>query len=191
MSGASIQSESISKDDGDSSQERAPDVVSPLPKVWIGFFLAALFLLYPFLSGFFPQVFRTRFGYPGGAALICLAALAYWLFCIYRFHLALEQTTQGHYPISPGNAAVFHLIPIFNFSWVFKWTSELSNYMNHKGRTQMASGWKMGLPLLLSFILLPSLDGLLPITCLFLTAMYVKRKLSIHLEVLERVMPHL
>jgi hypothetical protein len=187
---ASVPSKASPKEDDDSSVESASTRVSPLPKIWIGFVLAALFILYQLFLDFLPAIFRTRYGFPGGASVICLSAMAYWLFCVYRFHRILEETTHGQYPVEAKRAAVLHLVPVYNLYWMFKWPSELVKYMNHKGRVQMTSGWVIGLLILFSVIILSKIDGSLSIAALFFIAMYIKKKLSIHLEVLERVMPH-
>jgi hypothetical protein len=102
----------------------------------------------------------------------------------------LEETTHGQYPIEAKRAAALHIVPVYNFYWMFKWPSELVKYMNHKGRVQMTSGWVIGLLILFSIILLSRIDGSLSIAALFFIAVYIKKKLSIHLEVLERVMSH-
>jgi hypothetical protein len=177
-------------EDDDSSVENASTRVSPLPKIWIGFVLSALFILYQLFSDFLPEMFRTRYGYAGGAYVIYLSAIGYWLFCVYRFHKILEETTHGQYPIEAKRAAALHIVPVYNFYWMFKWPSELVKYMNHKGRVQMTSGWVIGLLILFSIILLSRIDGSLSIAALFFIAVYIKKKLSIHLEVLERVMSH-
>ena len=189
MTPTSVPSKASPKENNDSSVEDASVRVSPLPKIWIGFILAALLVLYQLFSDFLPAMFRTRYGHPGGAYLIYLTAIAYWLFCVYRFHLVLEETTHSQYPIAPKSAAAFYLVPVYNFYWIFKWPSELVKYMNHKGRVQMTNGWVLGILLLLSCFL-NSINGSLCIAALFFIALYIKKKLSIHLEVLERVMPH-
>jgi len=187
---ASVPSKASPKEDNDSSTEHASTVVSPLPKIWFGFVLAAIFFSYHLFSDFLPAMFRTRYGFPGGASVIYLTAMAYWLFCIYRFHKILEETTHGQYPIEAKTAAALHLVPVYNIYWIFKWPSELARYMNHKGRVQMTRGWVLGLLLLFSMVILSRIDGSLSIAVLFFIAMYIKKKLSIHLEVLERVMRH-
>lgn len=102
----------------------------------------------------------------------------------------LEETTHGQYPIEAKTAAALHLVPLYNFGWNFKWPGELVQYMNHKGRVQMTGGWVLGLLLLFTTVILPRIDRYLRIAALFFIAMYIKKKLSIHLEVLGRVMRH-
>lgn len=60
--------------------------------------------------------------------------------------------------------------------------------MNHKGRVQMTIGWVLGLLLLFSTVVVSRIDGSMSIAALFFIAMYIEKKLSIHLEVLDRVM---
>lgn len=62
---------------------------------------------------------------PYAAALVILG-WAYWFYCIYRTHKVLAEATDGAHPISPHKAVWFHLIPVYNLFWVFKWPVEIA-----------------------------------------------------------------
>ncbi len=91
---------------GPDSLENTETEVSSLPKVWIGFVLAD-WSCCPGLGDVWDRtlqgVIRNR---------ISIGVLAYWLFCVQRFHKVLVELSN-EYPITPDKAAAFHLIPLF------------------------------------------------------------------------------
>lgn len=120
-----------------------------LPHFWVGL----LFALTPFLLFFVVPtnqptqqinevqfIYREGYGYVSTlgedvspphpyayyAAACVILGWAYWLYCIYRTHRALAKATDGAHPISPLAAAGFHLFPLVNLYWVFKWTNEMA-----------------------------------------------------------------
>jgi hypothetical protein len=92
------------------------------------------------------------------AAIIVILGWAYWLYCIYRLHRVILNPTNGAHPVSPDKAVWFHLIPIYNLFWVFRWTNEMANSVNRLGQ-KMAKGWSGAF---LCFALLIVYFGLLP-----------------------------
>jgi hypothetical protein len=155
---------------------RTPTSVSPLPKVWIGFPLALLVFFFELLEVIF-EMERNAFLW---RIVLVLVVFAYWLFCIQRIHTVLAELSCNQYPVTPNKAAAFHLIPIFNLYWIFKWPNELANYINGKGRVQMIGGLGLGFLLLGSFFLLKRVDSAFGLVCLFSIAMYINQKLSVH-----------
>lgn len=81
------------------------------------------------------------FGEPNGApaavywltalssCLIAFSLAICWLVWIYKIHVELEEYTGGRYPISPGKAVGFCLLPVFNLYWIaympFRFAQEL------------------------------------------------------------------
>jgi len=103
---------------------------------------------------------------------------AWTLACIYQLHAALEKSTSGEYPITPGKAAGYHLIPVFNLFWVFSWSIQLSNWLNALNPRNHLKGRVVG-SLLLIGLLLPGIGP-------FLTLAVLWRFKSVLREVLNR-----
>jgi hypothetical protein len=86
------------------------------------------------------------------AALVVIAGWIFWIYCIYQMHKILEKMTNKSYPIKPKKAAFFHLIPLFNLYWIFKWTNNLIDLYNQQTEKRLAHGGS-GVLLLVSFII--------------------------------------
>ena len=151
------------------------------PWVWVGFLFA-----FAFLIGEFVVVLTGMEDSTGNLLLIAIAVCGfiYWLFCIYRFHKILREMSGNSYPISPGEAAGKHFIPIVNLIWVFQWPTEFVDYINARGRVRMMSGKLIGLFLLISF-LLRFVDGAVGLACLFGVTLYLSAKLRKHMKSLQ------
>jgi hypothetical protein len=108
-------------------------------------------------------------------ALRCYFAGAfYWQFSIYRIHKALRRVTNGSYPISPSRAILFGLIPVFNLYWLFRWTSELTRFVNSRCGTKPMRERSLALSLLVALLIRPFDGGLL----VFLASARMVRKLT-------------
>ena len=156
----------------------------PFPRLWIGFALAALFLIAEILE---VQLIDLRFPHMRSTGpvpkAIAVGAFCYWLFCIHRLHKILNAIAPGGYPISPAQAAWFHLIPLFNFFWLVRWPYRLSNFIKAQGSVPMLSGQLLGLFLLVSIILGRTVDGALGLAGLFGVAAYISGKIRQQLAV--------
>lgn len=86
------------------------------------------------------------------AFVIMVLSFVYWLLCVYEFHKDVGRVTNVEHTISPIIAALFHLIPIWNCYWVFKWTKEAAHTQNRTYSLKL-SKWLYGTFLLLSMIL--------------------------------------
>lgn len=60
---------------------------------------------------------------------VALAAVAFYYFCVYRFHKLACTAPGWKHPVSPGRAVGFHFIPFFNLYWVFRWPAELGRFL--------------------------------------------------------------
>jgi hypothetical protein len=149
---------------------------SRAPWVWLGFLFAAAFLLAEGLY-FIPDVDEESFQVLFLA--IVIGASVYWLFCVHRFHKILKELSDSSYPITPSEAVGKHFIPILNLIWIFQWPTEMSDYLNQRGRVRMISGKLIGLLLLFSF-LLRFVDGAVGLACTFGVGMYISAKLRRH-----------
>ena len=64
------------------------------------------------------------------SAVYVMVAGVYYLMSLYRLHEILGQATNRRYPVSPVQAVVSTLIPFYNIYWLFKWSGEMSLFMN-------------------------------------------------------------
>jgi hypothetical protein len=119
---------------------------------------------------------------------VVIGGMAYWLFCVHRFHKILKQMSHDSYPITPAEAVGKHFIPFINILWIFQWPSEMSDYINARGRVSMISGKLIGLLLLLS-VLLRFVDGAVGLTVTFAVGIYINAKLKRHIDKVKGVSP--
>ena len=156
------------------------------PWVWIGFIIAVIYLFIEVVA-----VIVLPEDDPGLVAigLLGIPGIIFWLVCVHRLHKILAELTQGKYPISPGEAAAKHIIPIYNLYWVFKWPRELSEYLNRRGRIQMISGSLIGVMLLLSLIVYRFFDGAIGMAGIFGVTMFMSSKLKAHVKAVKGITP--
>src|SRR5258705_9814685 len=121
-----------------------PPVRAPLPRVWPGYLIGLAFIL---IASGEMIVDRTAAQQETLLTYVTwLVGLAYWLFCVHRFHRVLRESTGGADSISPAPAAGFHPIPLYNLFWVFPWTPPAARLLN--GRVSgpvLRRGWAGGL----------------------------------------------
>ena len=158
---------------------------SSFPWISVGFLFAGFFFILEIVLVF------TGAEESAVRALLTLCALPgliYWLFCVHRLHKILEEMTHGRYPISPGEAALKHIIPFYNLYWLFKWPGELSEYINRQGRVRMISGAVIGAMLLLA-TLSRIFDGAIGLAFLFGVTLYISSRLKAHVKALRGLTP--
>ena len=175
--------------DLENRRDDAPEnpATTRFPWVWLGFAFAVIFLtaeFLMFLPGFDEQLVQPIF------LLIVIAAMAYWLFCVYKLHKIMNEIAPHGYGISPGEAVGKHFIPILNAIWVFQWPSEMTDYINQRGRVRIISGKLIGLLLLLS-VLLRFVDGAVGLAVTFGVTTYLAAKLRSHVKLGESINPAL
>jgi hypothetical protein len=138
-----------------------PEAVPPLPLAWVGFAFAAAALLGQGLMALAPGEPDPVSDMPGfltglfgvGNGLVGIIGGYVWvLWCVHRFHRILRALTGGQYPISPRAAVGYHFVPLYNLFWMFKWTSELSMYLNMQGLVTVTVGGNLAGALVLSSI---------------------------------------
>jgi NADH:ubiquinone oxidoreductase subunit 6 (subunit J) len=155
------------------------------PWVWVGFLFALAFLVLETVYVFMDLEEKALMAI---LTLIVLAGWIYWLVCVYRLHKILAELTGNRYPITPSEAAGRHIIPFYNFVWIFRWPAELSNYLNSRGRVSMVSGYLIG-SAFLGALLLRFFDGAIGMAFLFGITMYVAVKLNRHVELVKGASP--
>ena len=141
-------------------------VRAPLPRVWPGYLIGLAFIL---IASGEMIVDRTAAEQETLLTYVTwLVGLAYWLFCIHRFHRVLRESSGGAYPISPARAAGFHLY------WLFRWTNAAAGLVNARiSGAFMRRGWTGGL--LLAGFVLARFDAGLGLIALFAVAQLIRR----------------
>ncbi len=172
---------SIMDTDKDITTEQVPK--SSPPWVWIGFLFAGAFFT---IEIAYVLLDLDERGIDLILRLIVIAGWIYYTVCVHRIHKILNELTHNHYPYTAGEAAGRHYIPFYNFIWLFKWPSELSRYINGKGRVRILSGGAIGAMLLLS-LLLRFFDGAFSMALLFGVTMYVSAKVKAHVRTVNGV----
>jgi hypothetical protein len=150
-----------------------------LPWVWFGFVFVLAAFAEEFLSGFLgleTTVSTIAF------FVIVLAGWIYWLSCVSRFHTILREVSRNQYPITNVEAVGKHFIPFFNFYWIFKWPSEMSNYINGRRRVKLVSGGVLGALLLVSMLVIRFFDAGIGLACIFGVGLYINSRLRAHLK---------
>ena len=164
-----------------SEEEQVPR--SGPPWVWVGFLFVGAFLT---LEVVFVVMQGDEESMSAILTLIAVLGWIYWLVCIHRIHKILAEMTQNRYPNSPGEAALKHIIPFFNLVWIFRWPSDLADYINQRGRVKMVAGGVIG-GLLLVALLLRFFDGAIGMALLFGVTMYVSAKVKKHVQTIKGI----
>jgi hypothetical protein len=105
-------------------------------------------------------------------------AAAYWLHCVYKFHTVIDGIPGYNHPISPSRAGAMHLIPFYNFWWIFKWPKEIAAFVNWRTQSQMMNGSVAGLLALLGLVVTRVIDGFVGLLILFGTTVYISRRIA-------------
>jgi hypothetical protein len=166
------------------TDERVP--TTSFPWLWIGFLFAAAFLMMEVLLVFQGVEDNQMIIY---LVPISLTGMIYWLFCVYRLHKILAELTRGRYPVSPGEAALKHIIPFYNLYWVFKWPGEFSDYLTRRGRVRIISGSLLGVMLLLGMLVARLLDGAIGLAIIYGVTVFMSSKLKAHVKAVKGITP--
>jgi hypothetical protein len=157
------------------------ELIARLPKIWIGYALAFAALIgeliavarHPVDAGKGLQ-FEVP---PLELFLPTFLAAVYWLVCIHRFHVILANVPGWKHPVSPQRAVWFHLIPGFNFYWLFRWPYAIAVFVNTRLHAQLMSHWLAGAGFLLA-LACRIFDPALGTAMLFL----ISSRISLHLK---------
>jgi hypothetical protein len=137
-----------------------------LPMLWPGYLILAV--------SFVVEILGDLKLSPGG--LICLI---YWLSCVHQVHVVLAEISNGSYPITPGKAAWYNLIPVFNLYWVFKWTSQIEKFVRARlGPSEGMNDIASGIFLLIGFCVGNVLGGVFGMAILLSVLIYIKSKIK-------------
>ena len=91
----------------------------PLPQLWVGYLLGFATIVAEFVDASLhsADVVINEIPIPIPNLylfLLMFVGSVYWLVCVYRYHLVMQQVPGWKHPISPARAVGFHFIPIYN-----------------------------------------------------------------------------
>jgi hypothetical protein len=147
------------------------NLVTRLPRVWIGFCIAGIVLLIELLlDARSPNVRALGF-------LVSLSGWFYWLYCVYKYHDVMSSIQGYNHPITSGRAVGMHWIPFYQFYWVFKWPMEIGTFVNWRLQSPRAmNGVIPGLLVLAGFVLY-QINAALGLAILFSAGIYLSRRI--------------
>jgi hypothetical protein len=160
------------------------DLIARLPKLWIGYLLALATLIGEMIAvAQHPELAKsTEFVVPPLTIFLpAFIALVYWFTCVYRYHVVLANVPGWSHPVTPNRAVWFHLIPIFNLYWLFRWPYAIAVFVNQRMNAPVMSLWAAGASFLIA-LLCRVFEPALGTTMLFFTCAYISRQLKRALE---------
>jgi hypothetical protein len=147
------------------------NLVTRLPRIWIGFCIAGIALLIEvFADTRIPNVYAF-------SLIVSLTGWCYWLYCVYKYHEVMSSIQGYNHPISSGRAVAMHWIPFYSFYWVFKWPMEIATFVNWRLQSPRAMSGVIPGVLVLAGFLLYRIDGFLGLAVLFSAGVYLSRRI--------------
>lgn len=151
-------------------------VPSGLPKVWVGYIIAAAFIVVGVGQAIVDPTTADRV--TPLEILIFLGGWFYWLFCVYRIHKVIAEATNFSHPITPRQAVGYHFLPLYNLYWVFKWPNEIAKFVNDRvPSNKMPRSWA-GFFLVVGVLVQGYVDSALGLAVVFSVGVYLTRKIS-------------
>jgi hypothetical protein len=149
----------LSQGDG-SAQNLKMDHAPHLPRLWIGYVLGAVTLVAEIVAvALHPEIAKLPLVVPPLYLFLpSFISLVYWLVCVYQYHLVLAGLSAGSYPIRALRAAWFHLIPLYQFYWAFRWSRDFASFINSRGPRPVMKPGRTGLVMLSGFLIFILLD---------------------------------
>lgn len=154
-------------------------LLSPqLPRMWIGYFFAALYFVTEIVEiARNPSLVNNPNKIIPSLLIIGLAGGFYWLYCVYKFHDVLTQVRVWDHPITVGRAVAFHFIPFYNLYWIFKWPKEIAGFVNWRTQASTMSPYAAGSLLLLAALIGRLFESAIALALIFSTGVYISRRL--------------
>jgi len=163
------------------NQGETEKISAELPNFWVGYIIAALFLIGQILQIVVRLISVKQRVYPM-ISPIGVAGWIYWFICIYQMHKVLAELTNSMYPITPAAAVGYHFIPLYNVYWILKWPAEIAKFVNaHLGRKATFKG--TGVFLFLAPFLIRMVGAGIPLIIVFSVGLYLSRKI---LQVIQK-----
>ena len=91
----------------------------------IGYIFSIIFLIYEFYPSDEPDEIYIPLS-------IIILGWLFYLYSVYRILTAFYNHYSGKFQIKPLWGIVAHLIPIFNFYWLYKWPKSITDYVWRK-----------------------------------------------------------
>lgn len=125
-----------------------------LPRVWIGYLLGFVTIVLQMVAvSRHPELLKEPGIPPLYLFLSIFVGFVYWLVCVYRIFLVLDAVPEWQHAISPARAAGFHLIPLYNLYWCFRWPRTIAEFVNARSGRPMMRPVAVGATVLLAFLL--------------------------------------
>lgn len=157
--------------------------VSPLPKIWIGYILSLIHYIVLFIGIVYYESRELNISqclFTNPFYITAFIGLTYFLVCVYRLHLILQQLTTNKYPITPVAAVALHFLPIYNLYWWYKWPREMFDYISNQKVVNMGSDKK--LIALLTIIIFTSMAFFYSMILYFVLIHYLSKKIGLYIE---------
>jgi hypothetical protein len=136
------------------------DKIPRMPRFWIGYVLGAVTVIAEITAiSQHPEITK----WPPAAPPLYLflpsfISLVYWLVCVYEYHAVLAYVTGGEYPVRPIRAAWFHLIPLYQFYWAFKWSRTVALFVNKNSVSPAMRPERAGVYMFAAFVIFVLFD---------------------------------
>lgn len=145
----------------ESSSEEKPaqrlklDGIPRFPRLWIGYALGTTTVLAEIVAvSLHPEIAKLPLIVPPLYLFLpSFISLVYWLVCVYEYHVILAYVTAGEYPVRAIRAAWFHLIPLYQFYWAFKWSRDFAGFVNKNSRHPLMKPDRAGLYIFAAFLI--------------------------------------
>jgi hypothetical protein len=154
------------------TQSRPEEELSRFPRLWIGHLLGLITLVAEIVwASLHTELAKGELPIPPLYLFLPnFVSLVYWLVCVYEYHVVLARATLQSYPVSPARAAWFHLIPIYDFYWSYKWPLEFANFVNSRVPTPLLNPARIARNVCAAFVVFLLLDRGLGLILLCLAA---------------------
>jgi hypothetical protein len=141
------------------------------PAIWPGYAVAVAMLVLEVIgTQAWSPAFRAAFVGLG------LAGFLYWIAAVRRLHQVLAAVTGGTYPISPGRAALYHFVPVYDLYWILRWPYAVALFVNsHTSRLPMSAALP-GMAILAALAVRIFVDAALGTAALFAVLGYLVGK---------------
>lgn len=159
-----------------SARVRLASEAQPLPKMWIGVLLGIICLVLELAGVIFLPNDESHPIVNIPFAVISYGIWIYWLFCVYKFHEAVDRIPGYQHPITPAKAVAFHFLPLFNIYWIFRWPAALAKFVNWRTQAKIMHGWIIGILILFSVIIFNVFDSFVGAMFLFGCGWYINQR---------------
>lgn len=152
-----------------------PSEVPRLPQLWVGYLLGLATVVSEYVAlSRHPELAKVQLAIPPLYLFLSVfVGVVYWLVCVHRYHVILEQVPGWKHPVSPARSVGFHFIPIYYLYWIFKWPREITKYVNWRFHQPVMKPYLAGAIILSGFAISLLLDPGLGLIALFMAASYI------------------